>query len=546
MRVDGENNGLSGLVIGGDGFWRPVLALVLIYLCANVFMLLNNTRYWDDWCFYSFEGMKAIETGVGSPFMIPIHVLIMKAGEMAPLVYHLIVGATEAVGLVLLYRILLMLSVPPGRSFVLTAFFMLMPFNQAKMNICCFSYSLGLVCCLTAVFLFLKDLLRSGLWFRILSWGMFFAGYMFLPSTIMLVLAFFLFLAARPVFEGHAGRLSFSLCRGVLIKLLSWADVLVIPFIYSALRFKFWLPVGSYSGLGYREVTPGLIAAAPVNFFKVFFYNFFGFWGELFKPLYSQTGIFAVIFIMIAAGLAVFFRRSRIEPVDRPGRMFLIGLYFFLAGAAAYVLVGLLPQFGSVYCRHQALLKFGMPVMLLAGIGLLSPERSRRGAVVLLSAMLLIVNISWQLQYQKSWIKQMALEQAFRREPLLAEHVNFVVVDNMQEYNEYGSNSAVYYYAGLMYKIHGTQTRYIVNHHDLPGNLLRWGPDQYIIYNMKDIRDVTKFTYHVYIDQGSAWLSNVESVKILYQYYFNKSRLEESLSRILRIRVLPYNEKIES
>ena len=450
--------------------------LVLFYLVSNFFMLVNNARYWDDWCFYSLEGMRAISIGVGSPFMVPIHATLMKAGLMTPLLYHLFVGMIEVTGIVLFYKILSLLRVKQTHVFVLTAFFSLVPYNQAKMNICCFVYSLGLMFFLLAVLFFLSAIFWQKLLQRVISLVFFFLGYILLPSTMLLALAFFLFLAVLQ--EQHDASSLSDFAPKVVRKLLSWLDFLLIPFIYWGFRLAFWQPTGSYSGIGYREVVPNHILLAPVNLFKVFFYNIVGLLGEINKSLSSQTGIFAVLFVVVLVLLFIFLRKFELEELKSPGKMFITGLYFFFAGALAYVLVGQLPQFGSVLCRHQILLKVGTPFMILAFVSLFRSESIQRGAIAVIIALFIIANISWQLQFQKSWIKQMALESVFAKEKLLAENVNFSVVDNTREYNEYGGNLAVYCYAGIFRKIYVTQSRYVVNYKYHPENFATWDADQ--------------------------------------------------------------------
>jgi len=518
--------------------------LVFLYLFSNCFMLLNNGRYWDDWCFYGLEGMKAICIGIGSPFEIPIHELIMRAGPVAPLLYHNIVGMTEIIGIVLFYRSLILLRVKDSHVFALTAFFALLPYNHVKMNICCFIYPLGLMFFLLAVFFFLRAVYGRKVLIRVISLLFFFLGYMFLPSTQVLALAFFLFLAVTQEQNDALSLPDFS--QRVVRKLLSWLDFLLVPFVYCGVRLAFLLPTGKYAGHGYREITPGWVLQAPVNLFKVFFYNFVGLWGEVLKPLYSNTGIFEILFICVLVLLYVFLRKYRLEEIQSPRKMFYTGLYFFFAGCLAYVLVGILPQFGTVYTRHQILLKFGTSLIILAGMSLFSSEKVQRGAVAGIIALLVVSNISWQMEYQKSWVKQMALEQAFAKEKLLAENVNFSVVDNEKEYSEFGGNLSQYCYTGILRKIHGTQTRYVINYHDTANDFNGWTPEQLAIWNVRDVKDFSHFRYHVYLDQGSVWLSNTLSLKILYQYYFDKSKLERSLATILRVRVLPYNDKIEN
>ena len=220
-----------------------------------------------------------------------------------------------------------------------------------------------------------------------------------------------------------------------------------------------------------------------------------------------------------------------------------MGLYFFAAGVLAYSLLGLIPIFEGFDSRHQILLRFGSVLLLFYLITSINSENIQRLVVITFASLFIVKTISCQFQFQKSWFKQEALEQSFAKEKLFIDNVNFVIIDNTIDYNEYNKSYAFYCYTGILNKAFGNQTRFAIDSRELPVILAAYNLNDFIsrpAYLMKDCKNLESFDYYALISRGSNQITNGQNLKMLYQYYFDKAGLENSLKNFLQIKVLPY------
>lgn len=520
---------------------HPLSIILLLYTVANLFMLLNNGWYWDDWCLSSPEGIKDICAGAGIPFMTPIHSWLINSTAYPALLYHIITGIMELLGIVLFYKCLLMINVSHSHTFLMTLVFAVLPYNQAKITMACFMYTIGFLFFLLAVYLFINFTRNNNFILRIISLILFFGSFMFLPSTLVLALAFLLFMAII----GQKQEIEFKLSyfKLILPRLINWADFILLPFIFWIFRALYLKPTGIYATEGYREFSLNSVLLTPINLIVAFIQNFIGL-GAMNNPS-NIAVIYTLLFFAVCVVMFIVLGKYKIDQQFNSKRMLYIGLYFFIAGAFAYTMLGLSPTFNGFNSRHQILLKFGSTFIIFYLVCLIRSERAQRLTISTIISLFIVYNISCQLQFQKSWFKQMALKHAFPLEKSLSEGVNFVIIDNTNEYNEFNGALAFYCYTGILKNAFGTQTRFAVDSKDQKA-IAQYNPRDFInnsFYNMKDCKNIKSFNYWMIIDKGSLLLSNKQNLIMLYQYYFDKLKFGSSLNNIISLNILPYNVK---
>lgn len=520
---------------------HPLSVVIILYTVANLFMLLNNGWYWDDWCLSSPEGIKDICAGVGIPFMAPIHSWLINLTAYPALLYHIMTGVIEILGIVLFYKCLLMLNVNKSHTFLMALFFSILPYNQAKMTMACFMYTIGFVFFLLAVYLFISFIRNNNFILRIISLVFFFGSFMFLPSTLVLALAFLLFIAI--ICQKQEVEFKLSYFKLIIQRLINWADFILLPFIFWIFRAFFLKPTGIYLTDGYREFSLISILLTPINLIVTFIQNFIGL-GAMNNPS-NISVIYALLFLIVFIAIFVVLTKHKIERQFTNNQFQFIGLYFFFAGAFAYAMLGLSPLFDGFNSRHQILLKFGSTFIIFYLVCLIRSERAQRLTIATIISLFIVSNISYQLQFQKSWFKQMALEKAFPLEKSLSEGVNIIIIDNTKEYNEFNGEYAFYCYTGILMNAFGTQTRFALDSKELNA-IAQIKPQDLVensFYNMKDCKNIKSFNYWMIIDKGSIELSNKQNLIMLYQYYFEKLKFANTLNNIISLNILPYNKK---
>lgn len=517
----------------------PLLILFFLYIISNFFLFFNNGWFWDDWCLSTSEGMKEILVGVGAPYMIPIHSFLMNLTSQPALLYHILTGIFEIFGIWIFYKSLLLFGVSRSNSFLLSLIFALLPYNQAKIALSCFMYSIGFLFFLLAIFFFIKFSRKNNIFFRLLSLLFFFCSYLFLPSTLVLAYAFLLLVAIFYIDQEIQFKQSFI--NKVLKKLLNWADFILLPIFFWVFRSFFLTPTGIYAAEGYRGFTVSSILLAPINIIIAFIQNFIGI-GTIANSI-SRSSIFSVLFVVLFVVVFIVLRKHYTVYSSKDKKYLYMGLFLFIAGVFAYVTVGLHPLFESYSSRHQILLKFGSAFLLFYLVSLSTSKKLKKILVTTILSLFIVYNISTQLQFQKSWFKQMTLEKAFSKEVLLSEGTNFIIQDNTQIYNEFNGNEPYrfYNYTGIFMKIFGTQKRFVIDSKELD-LFLKKDYKNYIraLYLTKDCTNLSSFKYLVMINKGKEAFSNTVNIKMLYQYYFNKIAFDKSLDDILSIQVLPY------
>jgi hypothetical protein len=518
---------------------HSLLIIILLYLSANFFMLLSNGWYWDDWCLFTSEGIMDIYSGVGLSFMGPITNWLINLTKNPALLYHILTGLFEIIGILVLYKILLLIKVKRSQTFWLTILYALLPYNIAKITMVSFFYSAGLLFFLLAILVFLYFYHNKSLIHRIISLCFFWCSFLFLPSTLVMELAFVLFFAIYC--QNLNTNIKISDLKKVFRTLLNWSDFIFIPFTFWVFRAFFLKPTGIYVAEGYREITLNTILSTPANLILSFVKNFIGLESGAIN-LNRTPSIFLYLFILIAFLLIYLLKKHKLEKITKNNLFLYIGLYFFVFGAIPYLLVGLLPSFENYSSRQQILLKFGVANIFLYLVYLI---RSPKAQIFILSSILslfMVSTISYQVQYQKSWFKQLAIEKLIVEEKLLTEGVNFMIIDNTKNYNEYQIDYAFYCYTGIFLKAYGTQTRFAIDSRQLLTNTDNLEDFvNHSFFNMKDCKNISTFKYNLTINPGMLKLSNKQCIKMLYQYYFNKTKFDLSISKIIELRVSKFN-----
>lgn len=516
----------------------PLATIILLSIVANLFLLFNNGWYWDDWCLSSYEGIVSINKGVGQTYMIPITSWLMNLTSYPALFFHVFSVILEILCICLFYISLKSLKFDPSSLFVLTLFFALLPYNQARITIACFLYSVGLFFFLSALFLFIKISQKNNLILRILSLICFFLSYLTLPSTLVMALAVILLLTI--LYIGERIQLTISYAKKIFRHLSRYTDFILLPFSFWFFRSIFLKPTGVYAADNYREFSFNTVLLTPVNLVITFIQNFVGL-GTSSTTLLNSS-LYAIFFLILILLLIFLFRKISLPYRTENQSVLFAGLYLFFAGSFAYVMVGLLPLFDGYESRHQILLRFGSSFVLLYIINLIESQIARKYILIIIVSSFMLGTLARQLQFQKSWFKQEALELEFKNEILLTEGTNFVIVDNTKSYNEYNLNYAFYCYTGILRKSFKTQTRFAIDSKALI-DMKNVNPDDLVknaFYHIKESRDIFNFRYTAFINPGETLLSNAFSIKLLYLYYFDNKAFDERIGGILSINFEDY------
>jgi hypothetical protein len=341
--------------------------------------------------------------------------------------------------------------------------------------------------------------------------------------------------------ERNSITFDFLFVKRIVTKMTHWADFILLPFVFWLFRLFFLKPSGVYS-MGYRELSLSSLISAPVNLIISFVRNFIGL-GVVTDPL-NSSAIYSILFCILFGVVFIILRlkKTYVDKLNNERNILITGIYFFLAGAFAYIMVGIMPSFEGFDSRHQLLLKFGSSIIIFYLISQINSSRVQKLSLAVIISLFVVTTISRQLQFQKSWFKQMALEHSLPDKELLSDGVNFLINDDTRDYNEYDQNYAFYCYTGILNKSFKSQTRFAVDSKALI-DIANSDPDILInnaFYHMKDCKDIMNFRYMLTISHGEILLSNPQNIKMLVLYYFNRNEFNNLLRKILDLKIEPY------
>jgi hypothetical protein len=510
---------------------RPLLIILLLYSLANFLMSFNNGVFWDDWCIYkmSFNGISQISKGVGLIQMLYINYFLQNLTNNPPLIYHFLIFIFELVSIVLFYKICSNYINNRTILFTLTLFFALIPYNEAKILMCCFQYNLGFLLFLTGCFLFTK---RSVLIYRIVSSIFFFVSFSFLNSNLILILGFIFFIS---LYESDK---SFSIICW-LKKIPTYTDFIFLPFLFWLFRSYYMRPTGIYRQQGYNTASLDAFKHLPINLLYTIKASSFGLLSELIHSInYSYILLLAFsAFILI---LVTLFSNIKYPLFIRnySSKWFFVSIFFFISGAFAYIAVDKVPSFSGYENRHQILLKIGAAIFLTWFVMIFKYQKLQRITMSIILSSFIVITTFHNLNYLSSWMKQMSLEENFKNSALIRDNKTFIVTDNTLTLNETEREYLSYCYNGISKKAFGNQLRFFIpqseinNYRDF---LSLYTNNEY--YNCKDYilkKDDLKF--EIKINNNA---SRPAIFSLLYSYYFSKSHFNDKIKNYITLTIVP-------
>jgi hypothetical protein len=296
------------------------------------------------------------------------------------------------------------------------------------------------------------------------------------------------------------------------------------------------MPTGVYAKVGYRTFTANNIINLPNKILQSFYDNILGIHNII--PQY-----FSIIFVVFLF-LTIFFLNKFSVRYFRDNNNFhilILGIYLFFFATLAYSILGLTPEFGSVNSRHQILIKFAAPFILFYILTLLINVKYQNIFISIILISTFSYSYSSQLKFQKSWFKQLALERLFKNEKNITNGENFYIIDNTTTYNEFNGTYSTYTLNGILYKSLGNQTHIAIDSKQYNAQNNQIGIDSTdtmmkSIYHVNNVTNFSTLNYTYFINQGPILLTYKQNIKMLYQFYFNKEKFNNSLDGIITLK----------
>jgi hypothetical protein len=221
------------------------------------------------------------------------------------------------------------------------------------------------------------------------------------------------------------------------------------------------------------------------------------------------------------------------------------GLYFFIAGAFAYVAVGKTPEFDDPNSRHQILLGAGISLLLLDFLINCINSKYVKPAFIVLITFFITANIDKCLMFHQAKYKQLAFMEEMKKSREIAVNKNFIINDNMI-YNDL-CRMSFYACTGMAKKVFGDETRLILDQATY-NRFIAKSTDINAFkksqYNMKDISFNGTFDYYIIIDPGEMNLLKYKNiVRLIIEELFFKEQFARDINKIITVNYAPYKNE---
>jgi hypothetical protein len=518
----------------------PLSFILILYIFSNFLMLFNNGVFWDDWCIYNmnYNGLKELFQGTGLRFMVPLNYYLQHLTLYPSLLYHFIVFLLEILGIIIWYKLMTFFLDDKAKIFWLTAFFALIPYNEAKILMCCLQYNIGFFLFLLAILFFEQFAKHSNLIYRIVSLLLFFVSFAFLSSTLVVMLGFLVF---KVVYKDKIV-FNLALLKKLTHSLFCWFDFFILPFLFWIFRLVFLKPSGLYAQSGYNEISLKNVLLFPFGLFKTLQGSIIGLGRETLSSIYSIPFLFG-IFMLIVFSIYFVSRKSMVfkGQFSLSINWLIIGTYFFILCSFGYIVVGKTPSFIGFDTRHQILLKICTPIVLLWFLSLFKTGKPQKIIFISVLSLFIITTIDHNISYLNSWFKQLAIENNLKNSVEAKNNRSFIVIDNNKELNETEQNCAFYCLNGISKKVFINPSRFFVTLEDYTV-VQKFGINKFIskdIYNMHQYKYTNKFDYYIFIEKRSGKYFIGDTFSLLLDRFISKNHFDEKIAGIFNFRYIP-------
>ncbi|MFY9141785.1 hypothetical protein [Sulfuricurvum sp.] len=443
-----------------------------LYLVSNIFLLLNvDGLYWDDWIGYHQDNITLavlfgqIQHGIkGDIFVFFSHLWNGIYG------FRLFVFiATFTMG-ILVYLILKNIKeLDKNTLFFLTAFFLIIPVNSAKISIAVVPFIFPVLLFYLAFYFLTLYLKHPFFVARIAILALFFTSFstnsllVFYFSIFMYIYYFYFHFSYGDILE----KFKFFLKK--------YWDFLLLPFVYFIYKSFYLKPYGVYEN--YNTVSLSSLPKAIMSVLRNFDNSMFEVIGE---SLYSITSVWVIVLVLIYALV----KRNQYGIETKYNRTFLmVGIILFFLAVFPYAMVGKNAEFESWNSRFQILTPLGLSFVYYFGVQLLGKYLQLKEKIILALTWLLVFsfvgkNISDQYKEHIDWFYSVSIRENIKENDLIRQHTTFIVNNNIKDMLFYKRDMIYYELNGIFKSAFGDEKRLAIRY------------DHYI----NDIQKISKLT----------------------------------------------------
>ena len=467
---------------------KHFLVHCLIYTLVHFPLLLNSGIYWDDWTIIhnTSEGIRQQFVDNGVTIAYYMHWFFVKFFDSSwP--YHVLTFLFYFLSYTCIYRLLVSKRVNMHATAAMALLLLLdvLPFNENKITVICFWYTLSHVFFWTGLYLS-----ESGY----KDWKKY-IGYLFLvlsfvtPSIMfyyLVILAMLVFLDKRDaIFAYWQKRKIGKILSEYILTLIKKYGIHVVVACSFFVFYKMAFKANQANMANYNSFSMEHLLSMPWQMVKVTYINGIEFWHYLISIPGHHMALFTIFAVWMWA--VVFLKDDKWELNKIFSPLLVAGIILWCAALFPYLSVGKLPTFYENLTRHHLLTPLGFALMMAAIIFLFKDTRIRRIGLTLMLAYFGSMTMRQYLNFTAEDMRQSAILQELPKVRQAFERRTFIMEDRTKEFRSNEDPNRIYVNSGLMKLAFGDSKRFWGDTIDL--NYIATGERNYYVrvgYNLKD------------------------------------------------------------
>jgi len=401
--------------------FRENKSITYLYIVSHLgIFFITDAIYWDDWEIFNTPKEEIFnmfsQAGSFVPFTPYLHSYLLPIG---PWSYRILTFVLFFVITYLFDKIILNSKLVNDETrYVLVLFFTILPFNIARVALINFPYTV----CLTLFFL---------AWrykhIRYISLPLFFLSFATnsLPFFYVIVMAHFYYEFAK------------DFKWGTILKFVkSRLDYLLLPIVYFAIKYTYYVPYGDFEGYNGSFSLYNLVKGPIWQVFDL---------AKLFSIMEINMVLFIVLFLVISYFLPVFKEINQFTYNTK--NILILGIVSLLVCLFPYWIIGKFPTFTDWESRHQILMPFGVSI-ILGSIYCCFNTLNKKIFLILMSTISVTINVTNYFELFIDWNKQKNLVLALNNSELNLVHKTVYIQDNT--FNVWDRTYRNYEWEGLL------------------------------------------------------------------------------------------------
>lgn len=438
---------------------KIILFISFSFLFLNFLSFINLGLYWDDWWLVGLEvnNRNIMFAQAGAFWYGPAQTFLLSFKHYIWVYRVLFILLSYFICITSFSFFKKLFKSNSHYAAIATLFMLSLPFNEPRILLICFSYTLNLAIFFLALTLFLNGELK--LIKRITCLLLFF--YSFVIGSLFFLYMFFLLF----IFINELDSTKWSL-RNFVQALKKYLDFLGLPLVYLFVKYKV-LPKahGAYAGYNSVNIRPEVFYDLPHVFLNSV------------KNIFSSHSLILALVLTILIAAMIIFKKIKIEITHTARTKLILQLIFyslilFVLAVIPYLLVGRTAEtFGYEWrARDEMLLPFSFSVLIttlliLLHYLLIKIKVKKSSQIIFITTAFLFLSFSAltlknQMYFLRDMIKQDVLLEFYKNSDEMKRMHTFYFVDQIPDYNIFKRGFGNSELNGMAKHVFKTEDRY--------------------------------------------------------------------------------------